>query len=160
MLQGSGLSWLFPFVDGHPPIGWHDAGLYLVLPALLVLSQFASQKLVTPQNTDPAQQQTQAILGFLPFMIGKCTGVRAGFEEFRSRLGLLHLAWCMWGLEHSMWTRDPRWNPTWKHATHLLAHDCNWHMIATSRDRLLSPCNVWLSPYFCACVCTLQAGSP
>lgn len=71
MLQGSGLSWLFPFVDGHPPIGWHDAGLYLVLPALLVLSQFASQKLVTPQSTDPAQQQTQAILGFLPFMIGE-----------------------------------------------------------------------------------------
>lgn len=70
-LQGSGLSWLFPFVDGHPPIGWHDAGAYLVLPALLVLSQYASQKLVTPQSNDPAQQQTQAILGFLPFMIGE-----------------------------------------------------------------------------------------
>jgi len=58
-------------VDGHPPIGWHDAGAYLVLPLLLVASQYASQKLVTPQNTDPAQQQTQAILGFLPFMIGE-----------------------------------------------------------------------------------------
>lgn len=69
--QGSGLSWLFPFVDGHPPIGWHDAGAYLVLPLLLVASQYASQKLVTPQTSDPSQQQTQAILGFLPFMIGE-----------------------------------------------------------------------------------------
>ncbi|KAF6252421.1 inner membrane ALBINO3-like protein 2, chloroplast precursor [Scenedesmus sp. NREL 46B-D3] len=67
---GSGLSWLFPFVDGHPPIGWHDAGAYLVLPVLLVASQFISQKIVSPQSTDPQQQQTQAILGFIPFMIG------------------------------------------------------------------------------------------
>lgn len=68
--QGSGLSWLFPFVDGAPPIGWHDAAAYLVLPVLLVVSQFASQKIVSPQSNDPAQQQTQAILKFIPFMIG------------------------------------------------------------------------------------------
>lgn len=67
---GSGLSWLFPFVDGHPPIGWHDAGAYLVLPVLLVASQYISQKIVSPQSNDPQQQQTQAILGFIPFMIG------------------------------------------------------------------------------------------
>lgn len=70
-VQGSGLSWLFPFENGQPPIGWHDAGAYLILPLLLVASQYASQKLVTPQSNDPAQQQTQAILGFLPFMIGE-----------------------------------------------------------------------------------------
>jgi YidC/Oxa1 family membrane protein insertase len=64
------LSWLFPFVDGHPPIGWHDAGAYLVLPVLLVASQYISQKIVSPQSNDPQQQQTQAILGFIPFMIG------------------------------------------------------------------------------------------
>ncbi|GFH28235.1 uncharacterized protein HaLaN_26692, partial [Haematococcus lacustris] len=34
--SGTGLSWLFPFVDGHPPIGWGTAGAYLVLPVLLV----------------------------------------------------------------------------------------------------------------------------
>jgi hypothetical protein len=68
--QGSGLSWLFPFQDGAPPIGWHDAGAYLVLPVLLVVSQFVSQKMVSPQSSDPAQQQTQAILKFIPFMIG------------------------------------------------------------------------------------------
>jgi YidC/Oxa1 family membrane protein insertase len=72
LLQGSGLSWLFPFVDGHPPIGWHDAGAYLVLPVLLVASQYISQKIVSPKTNDPQQQQTQAILGFIPFMIGEC----------------------------------------------------------------------------------------
>eukprot|EP00879_Flechtneria_rotunda_P018058 GHRR01018927.1.p1 GENE.GHRR01018927.1~~GHRR01018927.1.p1 ORF type:complete len:316 (+),score=118.02 GHRR01018927.1:698-1645(+) len=67
---GSGLSWLFPFKDGQPPIGWHDAIAYLILPALLVVSQFASQKIVSPKTDDPQQKQTQAILGFIPFMIG------------------------------------------------------------------------------------------
>ncbi|GBF91755.1 hypothetical protein Rsub_04059 [Raphidocelis subcapitata] len=67
---GSGLSWLYPFVDGAPPIGWHDAIAYLTLPVLLVISQFVSQKIVSPQSNDPAQQQTQAILKFIPFMIG------------------------------------------------------------------------------------------
>jgi membrane protein insertase Oxa1/YidC/SpoIIIJ len=70
-LQGTGLSWLFPFVDGHPPIGWQAAGAYLVLPVLLVVSQYLSQKIVSPQSNDPTQQQTQAILKFIPFMIGK-----------------------------------------------------------------------------------------
>jgi YidC/Oxa1 family membrane protein insertase len=70
-LQGTGLSWLYPFQDGQPPIGWHDAGAYLVLPVLLVVSQYISQKIVSPQTNDPQQQQTQAILGFIPFMIGE-----------------------------------------------------------------------------------------
>jgi len=72
--QGTGLSWLFPFVDGAPPIGWHDAISYLVLPVLLVISQFVSQKIVSPASTDPAQQQTQNILKFIPLMIGGCGG--------------------------------------------------------------------------------------
>ena len=52
--------------------GWHDAGAYLALPVALVVSQYASQKIMQPQSqsTDPAQQQTQAILGFLPLMVG------------------------------------------------------------------------------------------
>ncbi|KAE8707277.1 Inner membrane protein PPF-1 [Hibiscus syriacus] len=37
--NGSGIYWLFPFVDGHPPLGWSDTFVYLVLPVLLVVSQ-------------------------------------------------------------------------------------------------------------------------
>lgn len=58
--SGAGLSWLFPFKDGAPPIGWHDASAYLVLPVLLVVSQYISQKVVSPQqNQDPNQQGAQ-----------------------------------------------------------------------------------------------------
>ncbi|KQK02733.1 inner membrane protein ALBINO3, chloroplastic [Brachypodium distachyon] len=69
--SGAGISWLFPFVDGHPPIGWHDTIAYLVLPVLLVASQFVSMEIMKPpQSTDPSQKNTQLILKFLPFMIG------------------------------------------------------------------------------------------
>ena len=46
---------------------------YLALPVLLVVSQFASQKIMTPdqgKDVDPSQASSQAILKFLPFMIG------------------------------------------------------------------------------------------
>ena len=65
------MSWLFPFEDGAPPIGWHDALAYLVLPVLLVVSQYVSQKIMQPQTQDGSQKQAQAILSFLPVMIGK-----------------------------------------------------------------------------------------
>ena len=66
-----GMQWLFPFVDGVPPLGWETTAKYLVLPVLLVLSQFASLQISQPaQSDDPAQQTTQKILKFIPFMIG------------------------------------------------------------------------------------------
>ena len=73
--NGGGLSWLFPFVDGHPPIGWAEAGDYLALPLVLIASQYASQKILSPEQPktegeNPAADQTQAILKFLPLMIG------------------------------------------------------------------------------------------
>ncbi|GAB2274342.1 Inner membrane protein PPF-1, chloroplastic [Dionaea muscipula] len=68
--SGSGISWLIPFVDGHPPLGWHDTAAYLVLPVLLVVSQFVSMELMKPPETDPAQKNTLLILKFLPLMIG------------------------------------------------------------------------------------------
>ncbi|KAF6002037.1 Flags: Precursor [Cyanidiococcus yangmingshanensis] len=69
--QGQGLStWLFPFQNGAPPIGWHDAIAYLLLPCMLVISQMISQKLLQPPVQDPQQQQANAILRFLPFMVG------------------------------------------------------------------------------------------
>ncbi|KAE8688879.1 Inner membrane protein PPF-1 [Hibiscus syriacus] len=68
--SGSGISWLIPFVDGHPPLGWHDTAAYLILPVLLVVSQYVSMELMKPPQTDPAQKNTLLVLKFLPLMIG------------------------------------------------------------------------------------------
>ncbi|XP_031268185.1 inner membrane protein PPF-1, chloroplastic-like [Pistacia vera] len=69
--SGSGISWLFPFVDGHPPLGWQDTAAYLVLPVLLVASQYVSMELMKPPQTDdPAQKNTLLVFKFLPLMIG------------------------------------------------------------------------------------------
>lgn len=72
-----GTGWLFgDAAQGYewsgftPPLGWHDTGAYLALPVLLVASQYISTSILTPKSDDPAQQQTQAILKFLPLMIG------------------------------------------------------------------------------------------
>ncbi|XP_058109724.1 inner membrane protein PPF-1, chloroplastic [Magnolia sinica] len=68
--SGSGISWLIPFVDGHPPLGWSDTAAYLVLPVLLVLSQYVSMELMKPPQTDDASKNTLLIFKFLPLMIG------------------------------------------------------------------------------------------
>ncbi|XP_019454043.1 PREDICTED: inner membrane protein PPF-1, chloroplastic-like [Lupinus angustifolius] len=69
--SGSGISWLFPFVDGHPPLGWQDTAAYLVLPILLVVSQYVSMEIMKPpQTNDPNQKNTLLIVKFLPLMIG------------------------------------------------------------------------------------------
>ncbi|CAL4920081.1 unnamed protein product [Urochloa decumbens] len=69
--NGGGLSWLFPFTDGHPPLGWSDTLAYLVLPVLLVISQYISaQVMQPPQSNDPSQQGAQAVTKFLPLLIG------------------------------------------------------------------------------------------
>ncbi|GJN37481.1 hypothetical protein PR202_gb26440 [Eleusine coracana subsp. coracana] len=57
--------------DGHPPLGWHDTIAYLVLPVLLVVSQYISMEIMKPpQSDDPSQKNTMLVLKFLPFMIG------------------------------------------------------------------------------------------
>ncbi|KAG6512243.1 hypothetical protein ZIOFF_030340 [Zingiber officinale] len=69
--SGSGISWLFPFVDGHPPLGWSDTFAYLVLPVLLVISQYISSQIMqSSQVNDPSQQNAQAVTKFLPLLIG------------------------------------------------------------------------------------------
>ncbi|XP_010044520.2 ALBINO3-like protein 1, chloroplastic [Eucalyptus grandis] len=69
--NGSGISWLFPFVDGHPPLGWSDTLAYLVLPVLLVFSQYVSVQIMqSSQSNDPSMKSSQAITKFLPLMIG------------------------------------------------------------------------------------------
>jgi len=45
---GSGTAWLFPLVDGAPPIGWELASSYLVLPVALVLAQYISSAIISP----------------------------------------------------------------------------------------------------------------
>ncbi|XP_024963687.1 inner membrane protein PPF-1, chloroplastic-like [Cynara cardunculus var. scolymus] len=69
--SGAGVSWLIPFVDGHPPLGWYDTAAYLVLPVLLVLSQYVSMEIMKPPQTDdPTQKNTLLVFKFLPLMIG------------------------------------------------------------------------------------------
>lgn len=34
--------------DGHPPLGWPDTAAYLVLPVLLVISQYVSMEIMKP----------------------------------------------------------------------------------------------------------------
>ncbi|KAK7312478.1 hypothetical protein VNO77_36370 [Canavalia gladiata] len=68
--SGAGISWLFPFVDGHPPLGWQDTAAYLVLPILLVVSQYISMEIMKPPETDPSQKTSLLVFKFLPLMIG------------------------------------------------------------------------------------------
>ncbi|CAA0833736.1 ALBINO3-like protein 1- chloroplastic [Striga hermonthica] len=68
---GSGTSWLFPFIDGHPPLGWSDTFAYLILPLLLVITQYISVQIMQPpQSNDPNVKSSQAITKLLPLMIG------------------------------------------------------------------------------------------
>ncbi|XP_010478007.1 PREDICTED: ALBINO3-like protein 1, chloroplastic [Camelina sativa] len=69
--SGSGISWLFPFIEGNPPLGWPDTLAYLVLPLLLVFSQYLSiQIMQSSQSNDPAMKSSQAVTKLLPLMIG------------------------------------------------------------------------------------------
>ncbi|ONM11523.1 ALBINO3-like protein 1 chloroplastic [Zea mays] len=81
--NGQGISWLFPFTDGHPPLGWSDTLAYLVLPVLLVISQYiSSQVMQPPQSNDPSQQGAQAVTKFLPLLIGYfALSVPSGLES-------------------------------------------------------------------------------
>ena len=63
-------SCLIPRTDGVPSLGWENTIAFLILPVFLVVSQFASMQLMQPKSDDPAQQQSNAILKFLPLMIG------------------------------------------------------------------------------------------
>jgi YidC/Oxa1 family membrane protein insertase len=63
-------SWLFPFVNGAPPIGWADAIAYLILPIVLVVSQLYMQQMMTPPTTDPQQASMQSVMKFMPLMFG------------------------------------------------------------------------------------------
>jgi YidC/Oxa1 family membrane protein insertase len=57
-------------VDGVPSLGWEDTTAFLILPVLLVVSQFISMELMSTKSDDPAQQQSNVILKVLPLLIG------------------------------------------------------------------------------------------
>lgn len=53
-----------------PSLGWPDTIAFLTLPVLLIISQLISQNLMQPKNPDGSTPETNAVLKFLPFMIG------------------------------------------------------------------------------------------
>eukprot|EP00955_Chlamydomonas_euryale_P094847 364897-Chlamydomonas_euryale.AAC.8 len=69
---GSGIAWLLPLVDGAPPIGWDEASRYLVLPALLLASMYASNAVIAPpiDPEDPNAGTSRALQLLLPLMVG------------------------------------------------------------------------------------------
>ena len=73
-VAGNGSNWLYPFVDGHPPIGWDGAIRYLVLPVLLVVLQFVSTAIISPpvqqEEKDKNNVTQKALTVGLPFMVG------------------------------------------------------------------------------------------
>lgn len=65
--RGGGLTWLWPL---PPSIGWPAALAYLVLPVLLVVSQFYMQQMMTPPNPDPQQASMNSMMKVMPLMFG------------------------------------------------------------------------------------------
>jgi len=56
---GSGLAWLWPFVDGAPPIGWDKALRYLALPVSVVIAQILSSTILAPKNEENEYEDDQ-----------------------------------------------------------------------------------------------------
>lgn len=91
-LNGQGMSWLLPFVDGAPPLGWVTTLKYVALPVLLVASQYASMSISQPANSDdPSVKQTQAILKYLPIMIGTFVVHLAAYKANEACVNLLEI---------------------------------------------------------------------
>eukprot|EP00527_Entomoneis_sp_CCMP2396_P009507 CAMPEP_0198136664 /NCGR_PEP_ID=MMETSP1443-20131203/297_1 /TAXON_ID=186043 /ORGANISM="Entomoneis sp., Strain CCMP2396" /LENGTH=415 /DNA_ID=CAMNT_0043797921 /DNA_START=65 /DNA_END=1312 /DNA_ORIENTATION=- len=65
-----GSDWILQgWTDAGPSLGWTDTISFLILPVLLVISQFASMELMQPKSDDPAQKPN-VVLKILPLMIG------------------------------------------------------------------------------------------
>lgn len=103
-LDNRGIEWLWPLVDGHPPIGWEAAGPYLVLPALLITCQYISSSIISPPidpNAENANTQ-RALYTFLPLMVGYfALNVPSGGFWFVGCL-LLHSCLCACGKNSSV----------------------------------------------------------
>jgi len=70
-----GIRWLTEgWINGVPPLGWHDTLCYLSLPAILVCTQTAALFLLgsfdSLDDSDPTAQNAKVVLKILPFMLG------------------------------------------------------------------------------------------
>jgi YidC/Oxa1 family membrane protein insertase len=65
--SAGGIDWLWPL---PPSIGWGPALAYLVLPVLLIVSQFYMQQMMTPPNPDPQQASMNSMMKIMPLMFG------------------------------------------------------------------------------------------
>lgn len=67
----SGSDWILKgWEGGVPTLGWEDTLAFLSIPIFLVISQSISQQLMQPKSQDPQQQEANAVLKFLPLLIG------------------------------------------------------------------------------------------
>lgn len=55
------------WVDGIPSLGWDQTAAFLTLPAILIVSQFASMAITSPKVEG---QEQPGFIKFLPFLIG------------------------------------------------------------------------------------------
>jgi len=69
--------WLLQnWVDGVPPLGWHDTAVYCVLPILVVVAQLVSAEITkagAPKKKEseaPTDGSMDTIIKLLPFLIG------------------------------------------------------------------------------------------
>ncbi|KAH9772864.1 ALBINO3-like protein 1 [Citrus sinensis] len=118
--------------DGHPPLGWSDTFAYLVLPVLLVVSQYISVKIIQSsqnlgevskpflplyavsrihndqiENNDPNMKSSQALTNFLPLMIGYfALSVPSGLSLYWFTNNLLSTAQQVW-LQKFGGAKDP-----------------------------------------------------
>ena len=68
---GRSTEWLTNgWVNNVPSLGWEDTIAYLSIPVMFVIAQSVSLRILTPPSDDPAMQQSQRILKYLPLMIG------------------------------------------------------------------------------------------
>jgi len=82
--------WLFKnWVDGTPPLGWHDTICFCTLPVILIVMQSISQKLLQPPpNPVRLFAFHENLFAAIPSLTSPCiTLVFASHSIFETELG-------------------------------------------------------------------------
>jgi YidC/Oxa1 family membrane protein insertase len=80
--------WFSSIFTGNPSLGWEETKAYLTLPLILIVTQSASSRLLTPPRPPgsvmtPQEQSSQSIVNFLPFLIASFSiNVPAGLSVY------------------------------------------------------------------------------